>query len=350
MLVRPVRGDVLILYNGRWQPVEAYLDALKAEPAIRAVIDDEPRAMTWWRQENWWRSNGKVFRLLDLPAELRDRIYHFVLVKPVNPYPRSRARRLGYPGQIYMAARNPTAALMRVSRQINAEASHVLYRDTPFIISHKQVLHEVITNPLLASNIRHLHLSLSHAAYCSAFGFKFNDILDHSSPYARSVEALRVMRLTSLEICIAAPSMVSERAWSDRACQRTVVGWIFEAVWPYIRGHAFTFCGFIKNSQKEMFETYGVQERAVVDEWQSNRAKWGLREGTLKEYDEFIQGWESDEPGGVRVDGGEGEADEWLMKRPVVQENVGDGRLNIPRAPICFCQTQCSVEAWDPAE
>jgi len=346
IMVRPIKGDMLILYNGHWQPVEAYLDALKVEPAIRTVTDDENRAVSWWRQENWWRSNGKAFRFLDLPAELRDVIYQFALVKPAQPYPRMKSRKMGYAGQVKMTEANPTTALMRINYQVHTEASHVFYRDAPFVMSHKQVLGKVITNPLLASNICHLHLSLSHAGYLQAFGFRFNDILDYSNPYGGPVTALREMRLATLEIEIAAPSNVAEEAWLDSACQRSICGWIFEAMWPAVKGHPFSFTGYIKDSQKAAFEAYGAQESEVVAEWQRRRVDWGFDKGTLSQYDEFVEGWESDGPGGVRLDGREGEGDEWMTKRPEVREDVKDGSQNIPGAPICFCRTVCSAENW----
>lgn len=350
MLVRTVKDNILVAYGGRWQSIEAYLAALQADPVHRAAVRSESLCMSQWKFRDWWSSNGKSFRLLDLPAEVRENIYKFALVNPALPYPSAKARKLAYGSRIRLRESNPTVSLMRVNRQVYTEARHIFYRDAPFILTHKPVLCRVLNRTELSSNIRRLHLALSHAEYIKLFGFQFNEIQGYAPHNNGVVGILRDMRFDKLELYISPPAMVGEEMWLDGACQRTIVNWIFEAAWPWIRGHPVKFTGYVKNSQKKLFDGYAQREMMKVEKWQSLRAEWGVGLGTLSEYDEFLEDDTDDEDGGVRLDGAEAKevegVDQWPADRVEVEFNADDGRERVPQAPICMCRTECSAERW----
>lgn len=346
MYVRPVKGNILIAYRERWQTIDAYLDALKQDLSSRASIAGEGWETAWRKQLEWWASNGKAFRLLDLPAEIRENIYRFALIKPTHPYPTHKARRLGYSSKIALKEDNPVTNLMSVSRRVRVEASHLFYRDAPFVIANNPIMHKVLTNLILSANIRHLHLALSHGQYLKLFGFQFSEVQSYSNYGGAVVSIIRDMRLDSLTLQIDAPRAVGDEMWADGACQRVVVSWIFEAAWPWIRGHPFKFTGFVKDGQRKVFAEYADQELKLVEKWQTSRLNWGLGTGTLREYHEFIEGYISDEDGGVRLDGSRGGEREWPLERLEVHGDDNDGRLQVPRAPICMCRVPCSRATW----
>jgi hypothetical protein len=91
-------------------------------------------------QQLWWNSNGKVFRILDLPLELREATYLNVVGSVIVPE-LYRSRVVFGNGLLYENARRvgrnrdpdiepPNMAIMRVSKQVHREATLVAHRDT----------------------------------------------------------------------------------------------------------------------------------------------------------------------------------------------------------------------------
>jgi hypothetical protein len=68
-------------YQGQWEPFEEWL--AKARSWL------PPSGET---QDRWWAANGKTFRFMDLPAELRLKVYG----KITGPYIRPHLQRLPY--------------------------------------------------------------------------------------------------------------------------------------------------------------------------------------------------------------------------------------------------------------
>lgn len=113
-----------------------------AEDDMWAMRLPEPQ---YEEQRLWWEGTGQAFRLLDLPLEMREAIYLHVIGPVVVPdivTQRSGAEKLvfGY-GLSYdnpeRVGRNrdpniqrPNMCIMRVSRQVKAEATQVANRDT----------------------------------------------------------------------------------------------------------------------------------------------------------------------------------------------------------------------------
>ncbi|KAI4942797.1 hypothetical protein J4E91_009716 [Alternaria rosae] len=113
-----------------------------AEDDMWAMRLPEPQ---YEEQRLWWEGTGQAFRLLDLPLEMREAIYLHVIGPVVVPdivTQRGGAEKLvlGY-GLAYdnpeRVGRNrdpniqrPNMCIMRVSRQVKAEATQVANRDT----------------------------------------------------------------------------------------------------------------------------------------------------------------------------------------------------------------------------
>ncbi|KAI4638491.1 hypothetical protein J4E93_010045 [Alternaria ventricosa] len=112
-----------------------------AEDDMWAMRLPEPQ---YEEQRLWWEGTGQAFRLLDLPLEMREAIYLHVIGPVVVPdiVTQGGAEKLvlGY-GLSYdnpdRVGRNrdpniqrPNMEIMRVSRQVKVEATHVANRDT----------------------------------------------------------------------------------------------------------------------------------------------------------------------------------------------------------------------------
>ena len=61
--------------KGGWKEFEDSLSSLKAPPG-RMLIGEKARQV----QQQWWAKNGKPFRILDLPSELRLNILEQAMV------------------------------------------------------------------------------------------------------------------------------------------------------------------------------------------------------------------------------------------------------------------------------
>ena len=130
------KGEVLIRYLDQWTPVSSFLKHLKP-PVEWNGPGNFPRQegvrRRWEQQARWWLANGKRFRLLNLPAEIREIIYGHVFGTFIEPYPTCKARRLG-PSTFAMLHRMPNANLLWTCKLVYEEASSILFDYTPFLI------------------------------------------------------------------------------------------------------------------------------------------------------------------------------------------------------------------------
>ncbi|KAK5123409.1 hypothetical protein LTR85_002841 [Meristemomyces frigidus] len=320
---------VQVLHLDMWTTIADYVGLL--EPQLDRDTTLATPAGRYNHQWNWWQVNGKKFRLLELPAEVRELIYSFALGDRLEPHPGSKARRRGQHTEVIIQ-RNPNAGLLQVKHsQLYNEASHILFTHATVFVEHYDVLRIMTRKGPLCDRIRRLELSLSHHDYFELFGFNFGDELVY--PTSRSARALRQLSLTRLVLFLAPPSLTTETRRTDGACQQTVVDWILEAAWTWVRGHPVTVTGYVKSKQKVAFEATCSTERKSFELWQRQRLAVGLTEGTLEEYDE----WQDDEDGGVRLDGSvEGTGGKSVRD---------DGPMELP--PICRCLVPCTVKEWN---
>ncbi|KAK0252508.1 hypothetical protein LTR91_004935 [Friedmanniomyces endolithicus] len=323
-------GKVQIRHLDSWAKVSEYLCHLKVK--IDPHYTDGTPDMRSDLQAQWWNGNGKTFPLLQLPRELRDTIYSYAFGSKIEPYPTNKAR-LG-------ARVKPQrgAALMRVNKQVSLEIRSLLGRQTPFLIQHNRIMALLLSSPLRRNHIRRLELALSHKEFINLFGFTFPDVQYETRWQAK---ALRGMQLKHLMLRFTPPSSITGSVIFDGACQRVATGWILAAAWPYVKGHPVAIGGFVKRQQKAEFEAACLDVKERFEQWNRLRVAVGHPEGSLADYDEWVD-WvedgevEEEEEGGVRV----------------IEEPREDVRRFVPDCqvgklpPRCECDTPCAAEEW----
>ncbi|KAK4545532.1 hypothetical protein LTR36_002882 [Oleoguttula mirabilis] len=323
---------VQVLHLDIWTPVAEYISLLS--PQLDRDDALATQAGRYNNQREWWKANGKKFRLLALPAEVRELIFSFACGSRVEPYPACKARRRGRHAEV-IKERNPNIGLLQIrNNQLHNEASHILFTQATFFIEHYDVLRKLTRNGPLCERIRRLELSLSHFEFFKLFGCSIGD--DRVYPTTRSASALRTMTLDRLVLFFTPPSLTTGNHHTDGACQQTIVDWILAAAWPWVRGHAAVeVTGFVKARQKLAFETACMMERKKLELWQKQRLAVGLAHGNLEEYDEWV---DDEDDGGVRLDGA------------VKQETEGYGvpyTAVLETPPFCRCTKLCTVKTWD---
>lgn len=69
-----------------WMPLQAWLDTLpRPDDQFSSLPDLEREYRRYAHQSNWWQANGKAFRVLDLPSEIRDTIWTYAMGPVVEP-------------------------------------------------------------------------------------------------------------------------------------------------------------------------------------------------------------------------------------------------------------------------
>ena len=331
------QGHVRVHYLNRWGHISSFLKHLKP-PIDWNDPGDFPRQdivlRRWEQQARWWLANGKKFRLLDLPAEVREICYGHVFGPFIEPYPASRARRLG-PSSLTMMRRMPNFNILLACKLVYQEASAILFDYTPFLIEHYGVLGTVTMATPLRSRIRRLELALTHDAFLYLFRHETarrdGEIVPDRSHGAL---ALRRMRLTRLELTFAPPSFTTGSGIFDGACQKAVVKGIVDLAWPFIHGHPVQLSGFIKTSQKAAIDATCNLERHRFELWRNQRAAAELGEGWLSDWDDE----DDDEDGGVMLDG--------TMPETVAARTEGMSVSSLR----CRCKVRCSLRHWTPED
>ncbi|KAK0981672.1 hypothetical protein LTR91_011794 [Friedmanniomyces endolithicus] len=319
-------GQVHIRHLDGWVKVSEYLCHLKVK--IDLHYTNGTPEMRSDLQSQWWRVNGKAFPILQLPRELRDIIYDYSFGSKIEPYPTNKAR-LGA-----KAKPQRGVALMRVNRQVSSEIRSLLGRQTPFLIEHNRIMALLLSSPLRRNHIRRLELALSHKEFINLFGFTFPDVHYETRWQAK---ALRGMQLKHLMLRIARPSLITGSVIFDGACQQVATGWILAAAWPFVKGHPVEVAGYVKRQQKAEFEAACLDVKNRFEQWNGLRVAVGHPEGSLGEYDEWVDWVEGgEEAGGVRLI----EESSQEVQRFVPDCQVGE----LP--PRCECGTPCTAREW----
>lgn len=328
-------GGVYVHLADTWAHLAEYLARLSPPADIWTASKDrlssDDKSKLWRDQWVWWGRNGNRFRLLDLPFEIREIIYGFAVVGTVQPYPRARCRRLLPSHAESLAARLPNVKLLRTNKQVSLEASHLLYRDSVFLIEKRPIFQDgIMAKKAIRNRIMKLNLSLSHKDFFKIFGFKVSDVRIDWKP-KNAAKALRNTNLEEVLLDIAMPQKAAEAPWLERSCQKTVVDWILEAAWPWVKGHHVKLQGGVKTLQRDEFLKKCAKERAAYLRWCKVKPM-GYVEDSLTEYDK----WTNEEDGGVRLDG-----------QPIlaIMEEIEETEKELP--PPCSCTPRC-WENWTP--
>lgn len=284
-----------VRFNGRWRSFENFLHFLcdrRLSLAGPVPLDDELQM-----QFRWWRSNGKTFDLLGLPAEIRERIYHFA-VQPALPLPLvvvnggpltandkkelekarrkeawtvrpHRYARWPHRGRVPLATA-PSVRLLRTNRQVAREAAHVLYRTARFDFDSPRQLEEFFC--AVGGNfelLRRIRLRFGIKDLLRFFGAKLAD--SEGRAWEPSFAAGHLMylagRLLELEIVFPKPDaevLSTEWLWDEErglGCWTTVVDWVLASARPFVRNLPVVVSGSVDDEQKEAF-LLGLKEEA----------------------------------------------------------------------------------------
>lgn len=340
MRVRLSGGTVQVHFCGLWQPISAYLDEVGTE--VTSPPDSRQDQLD--RQSLWWQTNGKPFEILNLPGELRNKIYDVAFPSVVHPFPTHKDRRLG---RIAPTFQHSCTAIMKVrNRQLHQESSAIFYQNTTFLVEYPGLLKDTLKNQRIQDRLRYLRLDLTHTDYLSLFRFSPQDL--DSGPHV--VHELRELaNLESLEIHFKAPSRITDATWLEGACQKSAVDVIMKAAWASIKGLPVTFTGYIKDSQKKTIEACVRSEREPYVMFETWCRDIGKRSSPLA-YDAWVGRMKTEEHGGVCLDGetsGEALVDE---TEDALAKWKGVSLQELKAAVRCTCGTKCTKDTWSAAD
>lgn len=311
----------------------------------------ERQQLLWDKQWRLWKFNGKKFQFRNLPAEIRNSIYDFALgpEQGRSPY---RYARLGRYGTRHMergALPLPSTNILYLSRQVYAEASHILFERTVFRLTSSKDFYRLSDNKTLVSRIRRLELALPHEDFLECFK-RVADLRRHGLEEANVFQR---MQLKDLVIDLARPKALIDivmifhhNAGStmvpEFACQKLTADKILRKAFPWIAEQPVRLVGALKNQQRKDFEAKCTAKRKEYLDWCRAMSLHG-QFPTLVEYEE----WKAEEVGGVWLDGRGAVAAEPIedtldgAQSDVVNEAEDEMALE-----KCRCEVICTPARW----
>ncbi|GAB7358541.1 hypothetical protein MBLNU230_g2603t1 [Neophaeotheca triangularis] len=272
----------------KWVSIEDFLQSLDFAEVSEPYTDDHPvlRAKSAVRfQQDWWKQNGKFFKLLELPAEIRDTIYKYVLEVQIDPCPLASCRRLGK-SKSRLLAKQPAISILRLNKQVHKEASDILHIYGRFYFEHLSIVVRFLWRNSPVQHLKAIHLSLGHQEYLELFGISLPRGDAELLEYEGRCIARRFTEidLNTLEINFRSQGGYCEDEFFHGACQTTMVALILKAAWPFIRGQPVKLTGHIKKSQKLEFEETNHALRKKIGMWQKFNVEMGYAKGSIKKY------------------------------------------------------------------
>lgn len=204
------------------------------------------------RQAHWYQHNGKCFKFLQLPAEVRNKIY---------------AEYFGPRIEIRLISRDPPCVqsravhtnILRVGRQVFEEATAVLYRESTFNFTSSTSLRLSRSQMHAAFNqIARLELAFPSLSFMDFFGYNFRDDSDGNYMYgstsytARQIREMRLLRLT-LDLQWPGDAMYHQGGYRTQ-CHQVWTDYLLDCARPWIKGHPVRIIGYIKPQRKKEFE------------------------------------------------------------------------------------------------
>ncbi|KAL9079071.1 MAG: hypothetical protein Q9157_002039 [Trypethelium eluteriae] len=283
---------IVVYLNGSWRPLEYFLDTLHPPPEV--LKDNRRRKL---QGETFWRENGRTFPFLNLPRELRDMIYIHALgpsVQPreYQPYRWKKQRRVIVDDCIRVG---PNIGLLCSCQQICREALYMLSRWIPFDFCHLHFANQYFTKKAISrhpierklrkkgiecldlTKIRHVRLAFGPDEFLQFFGAQLSG--EKRWRLSRAAASLQNLELDTLELEIQHPYLMERCDWLKRGCHETVVSWILDAAFPYIKHLPVKLTGCVKDSVREEFnarlqtapqleDTYfaGDEDDTIIDE------------------------------------------------------------------------------------
>lgn len=349
---------IRIRYQNVWLRISTFLDHYPPARFLRTWTESQTPESLWDSQWRWWVALSRLptynplhkkFRILDLPAEIRELIYSDILgSSPFNPFPKLRAQNLGGLYRDRYLASQPDLRVMLLNKQIHSEIRRVLLCDMVWLIPRFNILDRILISPYLSVTVQRLHLALSHSQFLQLFANQNSEFV------VRSLRPMRWMRLRELVLDMAAPPSVrmirDEHGTKSKfvACQKLIVGWILAAAEYWVVGHqGVKVVGWVREKQKREFEGKCREGLRELAKWREMDCVEGKE---LWDWD----AWREDD-GGVRLLE-EVEDGEVVGSAQVVDGEDGSGEVQDfrmlsdhwggPEPPECFCEVSCASDEW----
>ncbi|KAF2274946.1 uncharacterized protein EI97DRAFT_459896 [Westerdykella ornata] len=271
----PEKIHVRAGYHRRWIPLSDWLRTL----GVRIYPHEIEKA-----QRIWWKVNNKAFPLLKLPAEIRLMIYLHALGGPdiypvvsvngnwtqsiddptawqssrIQPGLGNSHKVLfqddnnpwrGYCDQLKKEIRTPVwqpnLALLRVNKQVHAEASYAMWELTRKCFINRQMFANVLAaQPGSARNytwLKRIQLDFTNKQYFEFLGIAIDERtkqmrLDGNTRQCEVLLKSSIPTLQALDIRFRAPDVgFLASPWNQPCCQAVVVDWIMTFAFPWIK-------------------------------------------------------------------------------------------------------------------
>ncbi|KAF2491989.1 hypothetical protein BU16DRAFT_529376 [Lophium mytilinum] len=291
--------DVQVLFDGRWVPFWLWLEDVDFDPPTGKIGFD--------LQRGWWKSTEKTFKLLELPAELRNAVYKHSLGSEIFPSHESSTDPetgtetiqvvLGRGWTEKLADGNtrdpreagvdaPNLALTQVNKQIRGEALHYAWELMPKVFTSSSKLHEIgreMDQDLPFQSTGHIVLDFLTVDYINFFEVPLPGLHPHqilsTQPLGSCLDKDLLPNLKHLEIRFQSTKLgPATDPWGrtedgyirfessfHTACHKVLIDWIMVFAVGYIKHiPRVELKGYVKTSLKQKWEAILADERKGI--------------------------------------------------------------------------------------
>ncbi|KAJ9643905.1 hypothetical protein H2201_006538 [Coniosporium apollinis] len=228
-----------------------------------------------WVFKQQWYENNKVFPIMKLPGEIRNRIYLNLFEDRCYPF---RYRTYPRPGGREISTQlAPEQAVVYLSKQTRNEFLGLLFSETMFCfndVGDMERFARFLENRRGPLTERHqplkVEIDLKQIELLNVFGAKLTPALQWVPNAAMICLLDKPTKLKELHIIIPCPAdLMARRArsWelvSEEWCHRKVIDQFLKAAFGYIKAHEkVVFYGYIKETQQaQAFDMIGFLKAA----------------------------------------------------------------------------------------
>ncbi|KAF2642601.1 hypothetical protein P280DRAFT_269137 [Massarina eburnea CBS 473.64] len=293
-----------------WMPLKNWLLTIPDIEAFNHPLT--PFELT----RRYWRRNGRAFRLMDLPAEIRNIIFEYALGPEIHPLSnvnllqeeditarqnarivfgigrRNRMMResMPPPDDVYLHLSDfrgniarPSLALLQTSKQVCLEVLEVGWEATTKYFMDLQVFANVADSrigPAVQYNcLRKIQLDFTHAGWLKFFGARINSgipvsfAMNESESKGHYLGISKLPKLSRLEMRFYRPVEHRDDQWDDQwhgdsghellsHCQSVFVDMICTFAYPFVKHiRHIKLMGFVKKETKTKWENIYAGKR-----------------------------------------------------------------------------------------